>query len=202
MVDVEVKLLGQSDEELPRDNKRQKKLNVVICVFHENAEHAYKSPLNQMLEELQIDLKKELEEYDKIEVAFVFNDDLLEIKEFQELESKTRIYYKEPSQAGDFAHIWFMGLALLEKKLQEEEDIVTSIENRVYLVTDEQLPREKVRLIIEEKDGELRAHSRFDKIDFIPYLYRSEETSGDILEEYILKGNENGIHILKRKESE
>lgn len=181
-------------EEFPAN---EQKLNVVICVFHKDAELEDKSPLNQMLEELQFKLKKELERYKEIQVAYVFHDDNLNVREFEKLEKSTPIYYKELSQSYNFAHIWLMGMVLLEREQQEEKKTKFTVENRIYLVTDAKLPRDKVRLIIEERRG-LRMHSRFEQLDFRPFLWRSEEAKGDILEEYIEKEGETP-YIWKRE---
>lgn len=189
-------LSDQFSEEFPAN---EQKLNVVICVFHKNAELEDKSPINQLLEELQLELKKEIDHYSEIQVAFVFHDKSLGIREFEKLEKDTPIYYKEPSQSYNFAHIWLMGMALLERKQEEEENPEFPVENRLYLVTDARLPRDKVRLVVEEERGELRMHPRFDQLDIRPFLWRSEEAKGDILEEYIEKEG-NTPYILKKGE--
>ena len=189
-------LLGQFTEEFP---VKDQKLNVVICIFQKDISMIDKSPLNQMLEELQFELKEELDQYSEIQVAYVFEDKSLAVRGFEKLEKDTPVYYKEPSKHYNLAHIWMLGMALLEQKQQEEKNVAIDVENRLYLVTDEKLQRDKVRLIVYEEGGEIYMHTRFSKVDFQPFLWRSEDAYGDILEEFIRKkGKGKGIHILKR----
>lgn len=183
--------LGRFSEEFPVNDQ---KLNVVVCIFQKDISMTDQSPLNQMLEELQVALKNELDEYSEIELAFVFEDKALGIRGFEKLERNTPAYYKEPDKTYNLAHIWLMGMVLLEQKQQVEEPGF-AIENRLYLVTDAKLPQDKVRCIIEVEGEVLRMHSRFEKLDFIPILWKSEEADGDILEEYIRKHGK-GIQIF------
>lgn len=178
-------------EEFPVNDQ---KLNIVVCIFQKDISMSDQSPLNQMLEELQIELKNALDEYSEIELAFVFEDKALGIRGFEKLERNTPVYYKEPDKTYNLAHIWLMGMALLEQKQQEEEPGFV-IENRLYLVTDAKLPQDKVRCIVEVEGDVLRMNSRFEKLDFIPFLWKSKEADGDVLEEYIRKHGK-GIHIF------
>lgn len=162
-------------------------LNVVICIFQKGIGVEDRSLINQMLEKLQIQLKGELDQYKEIYVAFVYETPSLDAKKFFKLERDTQIYYKEPTKSCNFAHVWLMGMALLEQKQKETIDSQILAENRLYLVMDVEVSRTEALLIIQEKEGRLYMHSRFEKVNFKPILFKSEDGKGNLLEEYIQK---------------
>ncbi len=168
-------------------------LHVVICVTQNSIGITDKSPVNQILEGVQQGLKEELDKYQEIQVAFVYQTPELEVKDFQKLEKNTPIYYREPTPAGkgyNLVHVWLMGLVLLEKKQHEAEGRRDSAENRLYLLTDERVPYYKANLAVVESEGEIRIHPRFEQLKFYPFLFRSKDANGDILEKYIRQHGE------------
>lgn len=176
--------------------EQQKTLNAVIGIFERDAK---KSPVNRVLVELQNRLKEELKrgEYGKIRVAFVYESPVLEVRPFELLGQDSRIYYKEPgdgpAQAYNLAHIWLMGIALLEqeqKRWQEEEQNGKNgqeqQENRFYLLLNDRLSRSELQLMFADDREEIRLHSRFREVDFFPVLIQSKSAECKILEEYVV----------------
>lgn len=171
-------------------------LNVVICILQKSIGMGDRNLINKMLESLQIQLKGELDKYREINVAFVYETPSLDAKKFFKLKKDTQIYYKEPTKSCNFAHVWLMGMALLEQKQKKTINSQISVENRLYLVMDVEISRNEALLIIKEKEGILSMHSRFEKVNFRPILFKSEDGKGDLLEEYIQKNGD--VKIFKK----
>ena len=152
-------------------------LNVVICI-NQNLGHARKSPINQMLEDVQLELKKELPSYEAIHVAFVYETPLLNVKLFEILTEETPVYYKEPceySETHNMKQLFFMGLVLLEK----QQKVVVG-ESRFYLLTDERFSRVHINEIVQ--------NSRFSNLKFKPVLYTNQpKDEKDLLVQYFNK---------------
>lgn len=174
--------------------KRQ--LNVVVCVYHSLGVYK-KNLVNQMLEYLQEQLKRECDEYEKVQIDYIYETPSLQIKKIERLEKDTPIQYQEPcksSETHSITHMVFMGLAVLEQKLYECD---IEVENRMYLITDERFKRVQVKQLIMEKNGEFFLHPRFSKIEFTPVLIKTENAGGDWLEEYIRNHSNGQVFILK-----
>lgn len=170
-------------------------VNAVICIFQKSRGVADQSPVNQMLEKLQLQLKKELDQKTEIYIAFVYETPSLDARGFERLKEDTPIFYKEPCPVKmpyNLAHLYMLGMALLERQCQEtgkEGDV--SIENRLYLITDEKFSRQKSALIVQKRDGKLCMHPRFDNVrHFRPYLCKTRKAGGESLEEFI---KDNGV---------
>lgn len=168
-----------------------KRLNVVICIYH-TIEGYGKSSINKILEQVQLELKEECEKYEDVKVAYVYETpSLLDVKKFEKLEKQTPIYYKKlysnEKMIHNLAHIWFMGLALLEQQVCDEKQ---GVENRIYLITDEQFKRVETNQLVFEQNGELMLHPRFAALKFKPILIKTEQAGGDLLENYICQNGE------------
>lgn len=177
------------------------KLNIVICI-NQKPGTGYRSPINEMLEQLQYRLKEECSRFQQIRIAYVYETSSLDVRPFTVLDRDTPVFYKdycEAAQVNDLAHLWFMGLALLEQKQWEEEK---AEEQRLYLVTDEKFARVQVNEIVREEDGRLQLHPRFRDVEFTPFLFKAEseeeKAGGDLLEEYILQRNKDGVEIFTK----
>ena len=181
-------------------------LNVVICVYQRAAETADPSPVNRMLEQVQLRLKEKLEDYEEIRVAFISENPGLNVRGFQTLSKDTPVCYNEPGDRNhNLAHMWLMGLVLLEQRSKDAEKERTGKkqlanvllerqnniseyggeENYLCLLTDEKFPREKAELLFTKTNGEVRMHTRFEKLSFCPVLLKSKRAGGELLEEYI-----------------
>ncbi len=161
-------------------------LYVVVCVYQNRSRYQKESPVNQMLETLQRELKEELETYQEIQIAFVYGTPELHVRIFQKLERDTPIFYKEPEKVGNAAHIWMMGMALLEQTQGAEEE-QAKVDRRLYFITDAKILRKYAQLMVFGEAEQIGIHPRFHKVKFTPFLWRSSDAKGDLLEEYIKK---------------
>lgn len=167
-------------------------LNVVICIYHVLGTGT-ESRVNEMLEYLQRKLRQECSKFSKIQVAYVYETPLLDVKPFRTLEKETPFYYKEPcrkSETHSLSRVWFMGLALLEQQQRNNKE---RTEQRLYLITDEKFDRVQVNEIVEKRDGKLYLNPRFSAVEFTPILMKTEKAGGDNLEEYIQEKGDRQI---------
>ena len=178
----------------------RKKLNVVICIYH-SSNLREKSPINEMLEKLQMQLKTECKKYDEIQIAYVYETPSLDAKGFQVFTEETPIYYKELYEkrcSYNLENVWFLGLALLEQKVMEQNlPADAEIENRIYLVTDERFDFYQSGKIVFEEDGEIKLHPRFSKLDITSVLIKTKSAGGELLEKYMSR-----VHIFKTWEED
>lgn len=176
-----------------------RKLKAVICIYH-NLGFATRSPINQMLESIDIELKKELLRYEEVQAAYVYETPLLDVRPFEPIREDAPVYYKEPCEPNEthnLMHVLFMGLALLEQQHKNDNDT----EYRVYLVTDERFRRIYVNQIIQNRETELVLHPRFADLNVKFILVKSDKNAGeDIFEEYIRKRQNGEIRCFQKKE--
>lgn len=158
-----------------------KNLNIVICIYHKMGLYR-KSTINELLEKLQENLKQECKNYEKVQIAYVYETPSLNVKKFAPFTKESPIYYKEPcieKSPHSLANVWFMGLALLE---QIQEDC----EKRMYFVTDERFDVIQVNQIVYQKEDKFMLNSRFTKSNIQLFLVKSGQTAGgELLEDYI-----------------
>lgn len=174
-------------------------LNAVICIYQKPVQQEDQSRMNEMLEKLQLQLKTELQTYDEIWNAFVFQNSQLDVKAFQQLDKDSWLYYKESgieSNTHNAANMLVMGMALLEQKAQRQKDRMQNIENRLYMVADETPRREHIHRIFTAEKDRIVIHSRFRHLDFRPYLYRTEHVSFDVFETYARGFGEEHVQVF------
>lgn len=150
-------------------------LNVVICV-NQAVGYYHKSPINFMLEMVQEQLKRELEYFEAIYVAYVYETPMLDVLDFSKLTNDTPTYYIEPYENGaahSLKHILLMGLALLE-----EQQKYNSGENRLYLLNDERLNRITENEIFVQEGARLMVNKRFSSLQFKPILFTNQKNEG------------------------
>lgn len=158
-------------------------LNAVICIYQRMG-YFGKSKINEMLEEIQADLKKKLSCYEEVRVSFVYEAPLLAVKPFEKLTEETPVYYQrlcEGEEIHNLAHVMFMGLALLERQKDMKTD-----ENLVYLLTDEQhFDMVQVQeLVYLDQSGNVKINPRFAQIPFTPILYKTGSVGKSMLENF------------------
>ncbi len=182
-------------QDIGKKSSDKKMLNIVVCIYHDLSRQK-KSPINEMLEELQKQLKTECKKHSEIQIAYVYETPSLSVKEFEVFTEDTSIYYKTPcekSRPHSLEHVWFMGLALLEQRLVEVEQFRdVEIENRIYLLTDEKFDLYQSGKIVYEEDGEIFLHPRFSNLDVTSILIKTENAGGELLEKYMTRK-----HIFK-----
>lgn len=167
---------------------KDRTLYAVICISHE-LKWEIQSPVNHMLKRIETELEGELEHYQEVQTAYVYESPLLEVREFQAMEKNSPFIYKEPcvGKYHNLPHIFFMGMVLLQELQKNNKEG----EYRLYLVTDEKFHQSQVRQIVYEQGNEIRLSSVFEDLDFKPVLFKTAGAGGDILETYFEK-NKNG----------
>lgn len=160
----------------------EKKLNAVICIYQKLG-WGNKSPVNMMLEKLQLELKNELNKgaYSSIRLAFVYElPKTLGVRRFEKFDADTPILFKEYFERThhSLARVVFMGMALLERERDSEKELT---ENRLYLVTDDQFKLDDMkRLVYGSKegfaeDGNTFINARFAMACDTAYLYKTSD---------------------------
>ena len=174
-------------------------LQAVICVMQKSMDFADDSPVNWMLEKLQLDLRQEWKN-NPLELAFVYGAPYVQAVDFFRVKEDSPIYFKEPvrfdqergNETQRLSQLWFMSLALLEAQRRKAEEESCSVQSRLYLITDVDLakPDEYNRILRILPGGELEIHPRFRSLPFKPYLWKTKGVNGGLLEEYIRKYGE------------
>lgn len=184
-------------------------LNTVICVYQKSSytEYENKSRINEMLENLQLKLIKELPIYDEVWNAFVFQNSELDVKEFQKLDTNSQLYYKEAGMKkkdNDYnaANMLIMGMALLERRAGQYKNKQQKVENRLYMVTDDAPKREQISRIFLEDKQRILLHPRFRQLPVHLYLYKTEDIDFDLYETYVRSTGESHVQILKCSRAE
>lgn len=140
---------------------KKRKLYVALCVYIKKG-RACRSPVNEMIEIVISDLKKELMDYEEIRIAYVFETDGLQgCVPFERMTAETMPYYTEPkkdSSDHNLDHVFFMSMALLEDQNREERG-----ECRLYLITDEKIERSNEIQWMEE--GNTIMNPRFEDLN-------------------------------------
>lgn len=163
-------------------------VKAVICICQKLGAGT-RSPVNQMLEHIQQELKQESARGKEVQVAYVYETPSLRARGFETIGADTPVYYKEPCERSEthrLTHIFFMGLALAEAERKRDE----GAEYRVYLVTDEKFSRLHANEIICSDGSGLRLHPRFAALDCRLILVKAKNAGGDILEAYIRERGE------------
>lgn len=170
------------------------KQNVVICVYQEKRYDHTESIVNYELEYIQRLLIRRGTGNKKLCKAFVFGDGQTCCMDFPETDPE-RIYHVEiAKRVPSLAHMWNMGLALLERQHQKDNQTGRLANNYLYLITNTYFPREETLRII--AGGE-----RFSDLDFTPVLVKNERQNMGILEDYIsLKLQGQVFYMNERRE--
>lgn len=160
-----------------------KGLHAILCIYQKPG-YGGASPVNHMLEEIQLSLHRECREGRRIRIAFVFeNPSYLDARAFEDIDEGTPVFYKEVNdhlEVHSVAHVLFMGLAMLEQ-LRDAADS----ENRLYLITDEKFDRvQSNQVVYRSGDGSVKLHPRFGGLEIHPILYKTEQAGGGVLEEF------------------
>lgn len=189
----------------------KKTTNVLFCIYKtrqigedletkrqeekDNYLDAREYQVNGFLEYIQEILKKEQKEELEINKAFVFFDGITCAKDFQEVNQK-KIYYADYGEEKErLDHLWFMGMALLEKKAQEDAEKGKISKNYLVLITNAAFSRTDTEKIL--------AADRFKNLEYMPVLVKSERAGGGELETYIAnKGRVIQAKSLKDKMSD
>lgn len=182
--------IRQFQEEIQLEKKV---LHAIISIYHQGPS-GEKSFVNEQLEKIQIKLKSECEDYEKIRVTYVFETPYLDVKVIEDFKEDTQICYKEPyilekgksklsNGMHKLQHVCFLSLVLMEEFGEKNKE---NVENRWYMITDEKFPRNSVREIVAEQDDQIVMHPRFAKLCFETYLIKTKkpESGGDLLERY------------------
>ena len=196
--------LKDCEKAFPIGHRRgNKKLNTVICIFQKQG-YGNNSRINEMLENIQIELKKELTNYKQVLIAYVYEAPVLSVRPFQEFTKESPVYYQRPceeEEVHDLAHLMFMGLALMKRLPEPLED-----ENRLYLLTDEDFDQMRIKMQLKElvfqdrKTGEVRIHPNFEDIPFRPFLYKSTEHAGTGIMERFFGKNVRVLDLEERRQ--
>lgn len=159
----------------------KKVLYAVICLHH-TLEYTKQPYTNIMLEELQVSLRKELRDYDKIYIAFVYEGPNICVREFRQLKTDSPVVYKQPCAGAthQLAHIMLRGMSLL-KELQDEGK---RGEKRLYLLTEEKIQRSQAGQIVCETGEGIRVHPFFEDLEFTPCMITTQQGDGGLLERY------------------
>lgn len=160
----------------------KRKLFVTVCIY-EKPGYRTNSPVNRMLEELLAKLKAESEDYEEIRIAYVYEtENLMDVREFSPLTPNSPVLYKEPCgwmNSHKLHQVFFMGLTLLEQKLQQEE----AAESRLYLLTDEKF--ERVNQIVCQTPQGVEINPGIRKGDTKVILIKSCNAGDELFEKYI-----------------
>ncbi len=156
---------------------RKKERNIVICIYPKSIRETDQSPVNDVLEHLQLSQMKEAREKElEIQAAFVFGNKVVYARNFQKLE-KSLFYMDYVSESARLSHIWFMGMALLERKINNDCAKGILSENYLYLLTDRAFERVETAKIM--------SALRFRDLPVTPVLIKSKDAGGGKLEAYI-----------------
>ena len=156
----------------------RKNKNVVICIYQKPLSD--NNHINYSIEKLQKSLFQNLDEETVLCKAFVFSDDgNVCARDFEQTDSENIYYADFCKKESDLSHIWFMAMALLEKKTLEDEKNGVLSDNYIYLVTDEVFKRSYAEKI--------KNSLRFKELKTTPILVKCEKAGGGSLEEYMRK---------------
>lgn len=161
-------------------------LYAVICIHQAPSIERDRSPVNQMLENVQKMLQKELEHYREVYLAIVYDEDGLQVKSFKKLEKGNMIYYRgrqAEDEGGSFSRLWLMGMALLEQAQKKAGREVQ--EKKLILITDSSLPRAEISRVVAKDSQEIQMHPRFKELNFNPVIYKTADADCDYLENYV-----------------
>ena len=149
--------------------------NVVFCVYKAASEGGHQ--VNGSLEYLQEKLNCENREEAEVRKAFVFFDGITCAMDFDQVDQK-KIYYTDYEESRErIDHLWFMSLALLEKKAEQDRKQGFPSENYLVLVTNTVFQRAEEQKIL--------AARRFDHFSYTPVLVKDSQAGGGALEAYI-----------------
>lgn len=161
-------------------------LYVCICIY-QRPSYGVESQVNYFINKVVCDLKKEIEIYNEIHIAYVYETTgLMDVKPFCVLRESEKPYYKEPcGRVGNHSmeHIFFMGMEMLEQWKDEER--------RLYFVTDEILPR--VNNLLHKSANGIVMNERYAHSDVKIILCKSEYLGEDLLEEYLTMNKQGSV---------
>lgn len=157
----------------------KKEKNAVICIYPNSIQSTDKSHINRTLENLQLALMRERKNYHKLHVAFVFGEGVVCAEDFREIEEGSVCYLDYVSESASLSHLWFLGMALLEKKEKEQRREGIESENLLYVVTDREFQRTESEKIL--------MSPRFQNCNVTPVLIKNQNAGGGKLEEEIRK---------------
>lgn len=166
-----------------REYKESKKVkNVVICMYPNGIKNSHGSHLNHSLECFQKKLLAQREENVEIQVAFVYGDGIVYARDFKKLEEGSILYLESCKESPKLTHVWFLGMALLEKKAMEDRREGIISQNEFYLFTDQQFKRSDEQQILD--------CPRFQNQEIGITLVKSEGAAGGELERHISERGE------------
>lgn len=160
----------------------KRKLFAVICI-DQIQESGHESPVNKMIEHINRQLKDELQKYEDISLAYVYeNGGMTEATPFCKFtETSVCRYLNIPIDGAqhNLNHLYFLSMGMLEQ-VQKQND---TADCRLYLLTNERFPR--VNQIVWQSEGRVKINPRFIDVPIQIHLYKTPGSAGDMLEEYI-----------------
>lgn len=150
--------------------------NIVVGIYQCPEEDSDKSRINGVLETLQ---RKWREEKGEKSLAFVFGDGVTYARDFSDTRRDVTYYVENSRKEVELSHIWFLGMALLEKKYETDKRRGLRAENYFYLITNRGFKKVDTDKIL--------SALRFENLEVTPVLIKSGNGAGGRLEKYIEK---------------
>lgn len=156
------------DFDFKGDDYVKKGKNVVIGLFRRSVSNSNRSHINRSLEGIQVKLKECATEAD-INLSFVFGENKVWASDFSTVLPDTPVKYLENSEGNQKSHhVWFLGQAILEKKMKEDKDKHINNDNYFILLVDDvqAYEVERISAFLKDENGELPQ----ENLGFIPIL--------------------------------
>lgn len=151
--------------------------NIVIGVYSNGIQESQGSYLNRALERFQKNFLRAHDRTNIVNVAFVYGDKMVYARDFSEYKKEEILYLESCVEPPRLSHIWFMGMALLERKVKQDLKDHVNSQNAFYLFTDKKFDRMESQKIL--------AAARFQEFDKNLYLIKTKDSAGGALEQYI-----------------
>lgn len=166
-------------EDLCERGMDEKNKNIVVCICQQSEQMSGRSHINRTLELLQ---RQWMNEESRIQIAFVYGSGVTCVRDFSDMKEQGICYVENCKESVKLSHLWFMGMALLERKQAQDQREKIYAQNFIYLITDCEFNRIETEKVL--------ACIRFTELKVIPVLIKNKDGAGGSLESYIRrKGN-------------
>lgn len=170
----------------------RKKLYIVICIYN-SMEKGIESPINHMLSDIMEDIKQQLEEYESVDLSYVYETEgLMEVKHRSNITKSDEAWFVMPERykgQHNFKHMFHMGLALLNQRKQRKENV----ELQMYVVTDEKFKR--TDNVLWEENGVFSVNPAFQNIKATFKLYKSQNAAEEKFEKFMYQNGVNNVVV-------